>query len=86
MIKTIAALAVLTIFLTELAHAEDTKPDNEITYNAGLASDYRYRGISQSNLNPALQGGADYTNGSTGVYAGTWLSTEYYSGKKIKID
>ena len=37
-------------------------------------SDYRYRGISQSRLQPALQGGADYTDKS-GFYVGTWAST-----------
>src|SRR5471032_1318871 len=55
--------------------APEAKPDNELSYNLGLASDYRYRGISQTRLKPALQGGADYTNNPTGFYAGTWLST-----------
>ena len=32
--------------------------------------DYRYRGISQSKLKPALQGGIDYANGP--IYVGTW--------------
>lgn len=68
-------------FLTSLAcctptHAEDApKSDNEVTYNIGIASDYRYRGISQSRLDPALQGGIDYTNNPTGLYLGTWAST-----------
>jgi len=55
--------------------AEDAKPDNELTFNASLASDYRYRGISQTRLEPALQGGADFNNNPTGLYVGTWLST-----------
>jgi uncharacterized protein (TIGR02001 family) len=58
-----------------LAGAEEQKPDNEVSYNAAVTSDYRYRGISQSRLDPALQGGADYTHNPTGLYAGTWLST-----------
>ena len=45
-----------------------------IAYNVGLVSDYRYRGISQSRDQPALQGGVDYTS-SFGLYLGTWLST-----------
>jgi uncharacterized protein (TIGR02001 family) len=57
------------------AHAEDVKPDNEVTYNAAVTSDYRYRGISQTRLKPAVQGGADYVNNPTGLYVGTWLST-----------
>jgi uncharacterized protein (TIGR02001 family) len=40
-------------------------------------SDYRYRGISQSRLNPAVQGGIDYSH-SSGFYVGTWASTIYW--------
>jgi uncharacterized protein (TIGR02001 family) len=57
------------------APAPEATPDNVIAYNIGLVSDYRYRGISQSRLDPALQGGVDWTNNPTGFYAGTWLST-----------
>ena len=46
-----------------------------LTFNAAVVSDYRYRGISQSRLRPAVQGGADCVHGATGWYAGTWLST-----------
>ena len=52
------------------APAAATSP---ITYNIGAVSDYRYRGISQSKLKPALQGGIDYADGP--IYVGTWLST-----------
>jgi uncharacterized protein (TIGR02001 family) len=54
---------------------EQAKPDNEVSFNAAVTSDYRYRGISQSRLDPALQGGADYVHNPTGLYAGTWLSS-----------
>ncbi|HEY0847548.1 MAG TPA: TorF family putative porin [Noviherbaspirillum sp.] len=73
--KMILASAVLAAFSGSLAHAQDTKPDHEISFNAAVTSDYRYRGISQTRLKPALQGGADYTHNPTGLYAGTWLST-----------
>lgn len=59
----------------EAAPAAEAAPDNVVSFNAAVVSDYRYRGISQSRLKPALQGGADYTNNPTGLYAGTWLST-----------
>lgn len=55
--------------------AEAPKPDNELTFNLGATTDYRYRGISQSLFKPAIQGGSDYTNNPTGLYAGTWLSS-----------
>jgi uncharacterized protein (TIGR02001 family) len=45
----------------------------DVAYNAGVVTDYRYRGISQSRLKPALQGGVDYSNGP--FYLGTWAST-----------
>lgn len=43
--------------------------------NAALTSDYRYRGISQTRLQPALQGGVDYVDSQSGLYAGAWAST-----------
>lgn len=67
--------AFATAIIGTAAHAEDHKPDNEFTYNAALTSDYRYRGISQSRLQPALSAGADYVNNPTGFYVGTWAST-----------
>jgi uncharacterized protein (TIGR02001 family) len=58
------------------AHAQEAAaPEHQISYNAALTSEYRYRGLSQSRLDPALQGGADYTHTPSGFYAGTWLST-----------
>jgi uncharacterized protein (TIGR02001 family) len=74
--KLILTTAVVAAFSSSLASAEDAKkPDNEVSFNLGLTTEYRYRGISQSRLQPALQGGADYVNNPTGFYAGTWLST-----------
>ena len=74
--KNILMLSVIaTLISSGAAFADEVKPDNEVSFNASLASDYRYRGISQTRLDPALQGGADYTNNPTGLYAGTWLST-----------
>jgi uncharacterized protein (TIGR02001 family) len=73
--KLILATAVIAAFSGSLAQAEEKKPDHEVTFNAAVVSDYRYRGISQTRLQPALQGGADYTHNPTGFYLGTWLST-----------
>jgi uncharacterized protein (TIGR02001 family) len=39
-----------------------------------LTNDYRFRGISQSNLQPAIQGGFDYAH-SSGFYIGNWNSS-----------
>jgi uncharacterized protein (TIGR02001 family) len=74
--KITLAAALSLAFFANVAHADDApKPDDEVSFNAALTSDYRYRGISQSRLDPALQGGADYVNNPTGLYAGTWMSS-----------
>jgi uncharacterized protein (TIGR02001 family) len=57
-----------------VGHAHAQAAASTLTFNAGVVSDYRYRGISQTRLRPALQGGADYTHRS-GLYVGTWAST-----------
>jgi len=49
--------------------------DNAVSFNVAAVTDYRYRGISQTRLQPALQGGADYANNPAGLYAGVWAST-----------
>ena len=53
------------------AAAADPGP---LTAIVSLTSDYRYRGISQSNLQPAIQGGFDYAH-SSGFYIGNWNSS-----------
>ena len=69
------ALAALTLVAgAALAQTQAPAPDYALSYNVGVVSDYRYRGISQSRLKPALQGGADYAR-KNGLYAGVWAST-----------
>jgi len=52
--------------------AEEESP-HKLSANVTLASDYIFRGISQSSGDPAIQGGFDYSHAS-GFYAGTWAS------------
>jgi uncharacterized protein (TIGR02001 family) len=83
--KNLTLIAALTLAFASLsaplAQAQDAPPaaeappDNQVSYNVGVVSDYRYRGISQTRLNPALQGGVDYVHNPTGFYVGTWAST-----------
>lgn len=56
------------------APAPAATPEHSFSFNLGLTSDYRYRGISQSRLEPAISGGADYSHKS-GFYLGTWASS-----------
>ncbi|MDB5864361.1 MAG: hypothetical protein JWO70_2167 [Betaproteobacteria bacterium] len=48
-------------------------PEHTITGNVGLFSQYIFRGLTQTDRDPALQGGFDYAHAS-GLYAGTWAS------------
>jgi uncharacterized protein (TIGR02001 family) len=75
MFSTGVSICLAGLVASAAAGAEETKADNEVSFNAAVVSDYRYRGISQTRLQPALQGGADYTNNPSGLYAGSWLST-----------
>ena len=47
--------------------------DPSVSFNIGAVSDYRYRGYSQSRLQPAVQGGMDVTAGAW--YLGAWASS-----------
>ena len=70
-----AAVALLSGVATTAAFAAD-EPAPEvspITANVTVVNDYRYRGISQSNFKPAIQGGFDYAHES-GFYVGNWNS------------
>lgn len=73
-----AKLAVLVAALMAsgalMAQTKAPEPDYSLSFNVGAVTDYRYRGISQSRLRPALQGGADFAHKS-GFYLGTWAST-----------
>ena len=55
------------------AAASEPAPADPLSFNIGVFSEYRYRGISQTRFKPALQGGADYAFAS-GFYVGTWMS------------
>lgn len=68
----LSLLALSALALALPARAEDAP--SPLSYNLGAITDYRYRGISQSRLKPALQGGIDYADPS-GFYVGTWAST-----------
>ena len=84
----LAAAAVLST-LPGAARAEDP-PASPLSFNVGVISDYRYRGISQTRLKPALQGGADYAFAS-GFYLGTWASSikwieDAYGDARMELD
>ena len=70
----LASVAVAVAALSAVAVPSITlAADSSVAFNAGVVTDYRYRGISQSRLKPALQGGVDFTAGA--FYLGAWGST-----------
>lgn len=74
----IAASVILGCGLTAVpAFAdEETAPPSEftVTGNAVLVTDYRFRGLSLSGGDPAIQGSINL-NHSSGFYVGTWASS-----------
>ena len=86
----IAILAALPLLGSGAAVAQDSP----FTANVALVSDYAYRGISQTDERPALQGGFDYAHAS-GLYVGVWGSnvswlrdaeTTSSSGNSLELD
>jgi len=73
-LKLVVLLSGLAASGALMAQTKAPEPDYTLSANVGVVSDYRYRGISQTRLKPALQGGADFAHKS-GFYVGTWLST-----------
>jgi uncharacterized protein (TIGR02001 family) len=70
-LKSKLLLALLATSSAAFAQTAPAAP--EVTYNVGVVSQYRYRGIAQTKGQPALQGGVDYAN-TNGYYAGAWAS------------
>jgi uncharacterized protein (TIGR02001 family) len=70
--KTLLALAALTTLsaVPMLARAEGSP----LSFNAAVSSDYRFRGISQTRLKPAVSAGVDYA-APNGFYVGAWGSS-----------
>ena len=56
-----------------MAQTKAPEPDFTLSYNVGVVSDYRFRGIAQTSTDPALQAGVDFAHKS-GFYLGAWGS------------
>lgn len=74
--KTVIAGLVAAACGSGLAQAQQSQAPaspHTLTGNVGFFSQYIFRGLTQTNRDPALQGGFDYSHAS-GFYAGTWAS------------
>ena len=70
--KIAASLAILATSAS-FAQTKAPEPDYTVAYNVGVVSDYRFRGLSQTSLKPALQLGVDFAHKS-GFYLGAFGS------------
>jgi len=74
--KSSSRLVIATISIAILAGVTDSVQAQDkyaLTGNAAVVSDYRYRGITQTRFDPALQVGADLGL-PNGLYAGVWAT------------
>ena len=78
-----ALMAVLSFTFGHSANAEDKKL--EFSANVALTPDYSFRGITQTDSGPAIQGGFDAAHGV--FYAGTWASSvDFGDDTTMEID
>ena len=93
---TIAVLGTLAlptaVFAADAAPAAAPAPAYTISYNVGLFSQYIFRGLTQTDKKPALQGGVDFSHAS-GLYVGAWGSNiswledaAAYTGSSLELD
>lgn len=71
--KTVIAGALAAAFTPGFASAQAPASPHTLTGNVGFFSQYIFRGLTQTDRDPALQAGFDYGHAS-GLYAGTWAS------------
>ncbi|MBI1890263.1 MAG: hypothetical protein HYS18_06445 [Burkholderiales bacterium] len=87
--KLMLAAAVLATFATSASAADAPASPHTFTGNMTVATDYRFRGISQTFKQPTLQGGFDYSH-SSGFYLGNWNSNvsgvQYMNGASLEMD
>jgi uncharacterized protein (TIGR02001 family) len=71
--SSVAAALAAPMAVQAQAPAAAPASDHTFTGNFGLFSQYIFRGLTQTDRKPALQGGFDYAH-SSGFYAGIWGS------------
>jgi len=95
-LSTIAAAAALAVPLavtaspSQAAEEETSLIPGEFSANVALTTDYRFRGISQTDENPAVQGGFDYSvtvADPVALYAGIWASSvDFQDGDQAQVE
>lgn len=73
------------IAIPTLAQASDYQLPGEFSGSVAFVSEYSFRGIAQSNENPAVQASIDYSHDS-GFYAGIWGTNVDFTDADIETD
>lgn len=68
------SLVVIAAVAGAAAAMADDMSGNAWTYNFGATTDYRFRGISRSDNDPAMHGKVQY-NDASGLFGSVWAST-----------
>ena len=73
-------------FIAAVSAAPAIAQEVTVSGNVALATDYTFRGVSQTD-GPAVQGGFDATFGDSGFYLGTWASNiNFGGGSDLELD
>ena len=89
--KSIAAVLTVAALFAAPSRAQETAPPKPftVTGSVGLVSDYRFRGVSQSDKEMAIQGGLTIAH-TSGFYVGTWASNlagwGQFGGANMELD
>jgi uncharacterized protein (TIGR02001 family) len=82
-LKVALLAAAATVAMGGAALAQDEGPS--VSFNIGASSDYVFRGVSQTDENPQIYGGADLSSGI--FYAGVWASNvDFLDSTDAEID
>jgi uncharacterized protein (TIGR02001 family) len=67
------AICLSAVIASSFANISIANAGGEISYNAGIVSQYLWRGFNINNEKIAVQGGVDFEH-ENGIYAGIWAS------------
>ncbi|MEA3276760.1 MAG: TorF family putative porin [Pseudomonadota bacterium] len=85
-----AAGALLAVSVGSMSTAlAQTESPHSFSANVALTTNYLFRGISQTNNGPAIQGGFDYEYSPYSLYAGLWgsnVDSEGFDGASLELD
>lgn len=89
--KAILSTAVVAAIFAGTALAQEQVASYNVDTEIALTTDYRFRGVSQTNEDPAVQGGMTLGH-TSGAYAGVWASSmqsgaelDYFAGYSLDV-